>query len=155
MYIHYLAPFFILEKAKAGSGGHVVFFQATIPTIGVGAVPLSPLPEQDYFETDKEISLHIPRSPSWITIGEQCAEEGVGISMFLAPNKFMDVGSVGVVSTLTGGELFWHPKFLKARDGAVFRGQLTRLVSKMQGFNCMVRVRCSHGKFLCFIGHFS
>ena len=81
-------------------------------------------------------------------MGEECAEEGVGVSLFLAPNKYMDVGSVSVVSTLTGGEIFWHPKFLRERDGPVILGQLARLTSRMQGFNCMVRVRCSNGK--CF-----
>lgn len=86
----------------------------------------------------------------WFAIAEECAEEGVGVSLFLAPNKYMDVGSVSVVSTLTGGEIYWHPKFLRDRDGPVVFSQLARSVSRMQGFNCMVRVRSSDGKVFYF-----
>ncbi len=133
--------------AKAGRGGHLVFFNANLPSIGAGAVvPNTPPAEQDLYDPDKEVSLHLPRSATWMTIGEECAEEGVGVSMFLAPNKFMDVGSASVVSTLTGGELFWHPKFLRERDEHIVRAQLARLVSRKQGFNCMARVRCSNGR---------
>ena len=118
-----------------------------MPTLGAGALSTTPPAESSLYDTDKEKTLHIPRSPQWTTIAEECAEEGVGVSMFLAPSKYMDVGSVAVVATLTGGELFWHPRFVPERDGPILQAQLARLVSRMQGFNCMVRVRCSSGRF--------
>jgi len=114
--------------------------------VGAGALPLSPPSESAIYDTDKEKSLHAPRNPTWISIAEECAEEGVGVSMFLAPNKYMDTGSVAVVANLTGGEIFWHPRFVANRDAALVQAQLARLVSRMQGFNCMIRVRCSQGK---------
>jgi hypothetical protein len=114
--------------------------------VGAGALPLSPPSESVIYDTDKEKSLHAPRNPTWISIAEECAEEGVGVSMFLAPNKYMDTGSVAVVANLTGGEIFWHPRFVADRDAALVQAQLARLVGRMQGFNCMVRVRCSQGK---------
>lgn len=114
--------------------------------MGAGALPLSPPSESSIYDTDKEKSLHAPRNPTWISIAEECAEEGVGVSMFLAPNKYMDTGSVAVVANLTGGEIFWHPRFVADRDAALVQAQLARLVGRMQGFNCMVRVRCSQGK---------
>ncbi|CAA7264273.1 unnamed protein product [Cyclocybe aegerita] len=97
------------------------------------------------YDTDKERVLHAPRSTTWISIAEECAEEGVGVSMFLAPGRYMDVGSVGIVPTLSGGELFWHPRYVPERDYSLVRSQLARLVSRTQGFNCSLRVRCSHG----------
>ena len=64
----------------------------------------------------------------------------------------MDLGSVSVVSTITGGEIFWHPRFLRERDGPIVYGQLRRLTSRMQGFNCVIRVRCSDGRLPIIYG---
>ena len=123
-----------------------MLFQSSLPTVGAGALPLSPPSESAFYDTDKEKLLHAPRDPTWISIAEECAEEGVGVSMFLAPNKYMDTGSVAIVANLTGGEIFWHPRFVANRDAALVQAQLARLVGRMQGFNCMVRVRCSQGR---------
>lgn len=130
---------------KAGRGGHVILFQSTLPTVGAGALPMAPPSETALYDTDKEKNLHAPRSGTWISIAEECAEHGIGVSMFLAPGKYMDTGSVCVVATRTGGEVFWHPRFVPARDGPIVRDQLRRLVTRGQGYNCMARVRTSHG----------
>lgn len=97
------------------------------------------------YDTDKEKTLHVPRNSTWISIGEECAEEGVAVSMFLAPSKYMDTGTVCAVPNQTGGEVFWHPRFFSPRDAGILHGQLSRLVSRMQGYNCTARVRCSTG----------
>ncbi|KAF4618938.1 hypothetical protein D9613_010130 [Agrocybe pediades] len=131
--------------ALAGRGGHLVFFHSALPTIGAGALPLTPPSETALYDTDKEKNLHKPRSDTWNLIADECSEEGVGVSMFLAPGRYMDTGSVCLVSTQTGGEVFWHPRFSLQRDGPVLEDQLRRLIERMQGYNCTARVRCSNG----------
>ena len=83
-----------MTKRKAGRGGQVVVFAATLPTIGVGA--LQPyVDETSQYGSDKERTLFEPREETWKDIGEQCASEGVGISMFLGMGRPIDIASIG------------------------------------------------------------
>ena len=82
---------------------------------------------------------------SWLDIGEELAEQGVGVSMFLAPSKYVDIGSISAVVSQTGGELFFHPRFDVARDGVAIESQLQRLMRRSQGYNATMRLRLSSG----------
>ena len=82
---------------------------------------------------------------SWLDIGEELAEQGVGVNMFLAPSKYVDIGSISAMVSQTGGELFFHPRFDVARDGVAMESQLQRLMRRSQGYNVTMRFRLSSG----------
>jgi hypothetical protein len=68
-------------------------FQGVIPTLGMGQ--LEPFQtESDFHKTEKERLLYSPRNVFWKNIADECADEGIGISMFLAPSNFLDVASI-------------------------------------------------------------
>ena len=69
-------------------------FQAMIPTLGMGQ--LEPVQmESNFHKTEKERLLYSPRNVFWKNIADECTDEGIGISMFLAPSNFSDVASIG------------------------------------------------------------
>ncbi|KAG6897422.1 hypothetical protein C0992_001736 [Termitomyces sp. T32_za158] len=88
---------FSISRTKAGHGGQVFVFSGTIPTVGIGQLKGQPN-ETDLLDTDKERGLYQPRDNVWIEIGQDCAADGIGVHMVLAPIKYMDVGSIGRIA---------------------------------------------------------
>ncbi|KAI0322894.1 sec24-like protein [Amylostereum chailletii] len=130
----------------ATRGGHIIAFAATLPSVGFGVLsPLSSGEEAEFYDTSKEKTLYAPRNLDWRNLAEDCAGAGVGVSMFLAPSRFIDIGSIGAPASVTGGELFFHPRFDPIRDGPILSSQLRRLVTRTTGYNCSLRIRCSYG----------
>jgi hypothetical protein len=97
---------------QAGRGGQLIVFQSTPPS------PPSPSPPRSFpfsspsspsspsfsntapdestlYGTEDEKKLYLPRDKAWQALAEECAEEGVGVSVFIGNAWFVDVASIG------------------------------------------------------------
>ncbi|KIJ36294.1 hypothetical protein M422DRAFT_82882, partial [Sphaerobolus stellatus SS14] len=131
--------------ALASRGGQVVTFAASYSSIGCGSLSPRDVPESTLYGTDKEPSLFVPRETFWRELGEECAEQGVGVNLFLCPSEPVEIGTIGTVASLTGGDIFFYPRYNPSLDELTLLSQLRRLFTRETAYNCIVRVRCSKG----------
>ncbi|KAF8518397.1 Sec23/Sec24 trunk domain-containing protein [Hysterangium stoloniferum] len=129
----------------AGRGGQVTMFISSLPTLGGGFLAPREQEESALYGTDKEKELFMPRGDFWRDMAEECADEGVGVNYFLAPMQPIDIGMIGIVPSVTGGEMFFYPRYTCSLDEDAMLSQLRRVVFRQTAYNCSMRVRCSQG----------
>ncbi|KAF9158383.1 COPII coat Sec23p-Sfb3p heterodimer component [Actinomortierella ambigua] len=132
-----------VRMALENRGGKLILFQTALPTYGPGA--LKHREDSKLYGTDKERQLYAPQDDFYKKLAESCVDAGLSIDLFMFPNAYMDVATLGCLPSITGGETFFYPHFHASRDGFKLRGNIARLVQRPFGFNALMRVRCSAG----------
>lgn len=61
-----------------------------------GPRPVSRRDEVAVLGTDKEYSLFSPQDEHWTQIGEELAERGIGVDLFIFPSQTLDVATIGM-----------------------------------------------------------
>lgn len=61
--------------------------------------------------TDKEKTLLKPQIPDYTELGKECVAVGCCVDLFLFPNAYVDVATIGDVAKLTGGQVFKYNFF--------------------------------------------
>ncbi|KAK3818887.1 MAG: Sec23/Sec24 trunk domain-containing protein [Benniella sp.] len=132
-----------VRMALENRGGKLIIFQTALPSFGPGA--LRHREDSKLYGTDKEKQLYGPQDDFYTKLAESCVDAALSIDLFLFPNAYIDVATLGCLSTITGGDTYMFPNFNGARDGIKLQGEIRRLVSRPFGFNALMRVRCSSG----------
>jgi protein transport protein SEC24 len=80
----------------ANCGGHAILFHASACNVGPG-IRTQFNDESSMYDTDKEKMLFAPKEGFWLDIAEECADAGIGVSMFVGTGQrsFVDIASVG------------------------------------------------------------
>jgi len=94
--------------------------------------------ESNLHRTEKERLLYAPRNVFWKNIADECTDEGVGISMFLAPSNFLDVASIS--KSVRRAIVTFSPSSLQVTQFPLLEGNsfITRVLAPKE-----IRMRCS------------
>ncbi|KAJ3209205.1 COPII coat Sec23p-Sfb3p heterodimer component [Entophlyctis luteolus] len=124
-------------------GGKLVLFQTCLPLHGPGA--LKNREDVKLLNTDSEKKLYEPAEYFWRKMGEDYSKLGICVDMYLFPATYMDIASIGALSSITGGDLFVYTNFDAGRDGLRFEEDFKKVGRRNFGFEGLMRVRCSDG----------
>nr|ADF30257.1 Sec24 family member C [Danio rerio] len=134
-----------LEALKAADcAGKLFIFHSSLP-IAEAPGKLKNREDKKLVGTDKEKSLFQPQVSFYNTLAKDCVAQGCCVDLFLFPNQYVDVATLGVVPTSTGGSIYKYTYFQASSDQERFLNDLRRDVQKQMGFDAVMRVRTSTG----------
>ena len=56
-------------------------------------------------------SILAPQGPFYTNIAKDCVANGVSVDLFLFPNSYIDVATIGLLATQTGGQIYRYSYF--------------------------------------------
>ncbi|KAK7122366.1 hypothetical protein R3I94_019479 [Phoxinus phoxinus] len=134
-----------LEALKAADcAGKLFVFHSSLP-IAEAPGKLKNREDKKLVGTDKEKSLFQPQVSFYNTLAKECVAQGCCVDLFIFPNQYVDVATLGVVPTSTGGSIYKYTYFQSSTDQERFLNDLRRDVQKPMGFDAVMRVRTSTG----------
>lgn len=131
--------------ALSATGGKIICSLAALPTYGPGRLVLRD--DFNVHNTDAEKKLLTTEHPGFKKVAEQMVQNGIGIDFFLAAPSggYLDVATIGHVSAITGGEVFYYPNFHSPRDILKLSKEIQHTVTRETGYQALMKVRCSNG----------
>lgn len=134
-----------MEALKAAEcAGKLFIFHSSLPTAEAPG-KLKNRDDKRLINTDKEKTLFLPQSNLYESLAKDCVASGCCVDLFLFPNQYIDVASMGLVTMLTGGTLYKYNQFQVHTDGQQFINDLQKDIEKRIGFDAIMRVRTSTG----------
>ncbi|KIV76859.1 hypothetical protein PV11_08713 [Exophiala sideris] len=131
--------------AMASNGGKVICSLSTLPTWGPGKLHMRD--DGKGRDTDAERRLFTTEHPGFKKTASAMVTAGIGVDFFLAAagGGYVDVGTIGHLARLTGGEMFFYPNFVSPRDSLKLRDEIKHAVYREIGYQALMKVRCSNG----------
>ncbi|XP_058262296.1 protein transport protein Sec24C isoform X2 [Hemibagrus wyckioides] len=134
-----------LEALKAADcAGKLFLFHTSLP-IAEAPGKLKNREDKKLVGTDKEKTLFQPQVSFYANLAKECVAQGCCVDLFLFPNQYVDVATLGVVPTSTGGSVYKYTYFQAQSDQERFLNDLRKDVQKQVGFDAVMRVRTSTG----------
>jgi protein transport protein SEC24 len=133
-------------EALKVTGGKIICSLAALPTWGRGRLFLRD-DNTAVAGTDAEKKLLGTDHEGYKKLATQLVENGCGIDFFLAAPSggYLDIATIGHVSSKSGGEVFYYPNFHTPRDSLRLSMEITHTVTRLTGYQALMKVRCSNG----------
>ncbi|PIK59456.1 hypothetical protein BSL78_03600 [Apostichopus japonicus] len=128
----------------ADLAGKLFVFHSSLP-IADAPGKLKTRDDRKLLGTEKEKTILSPQSQVYTKLGQECVKAGCSVDLFLFPNSYVDVATIGQVTSLTGGHCYKYKHFQAAVDGERFIHDLTTNIERISGFDAVLRVRTSAG----------
>uniref|UniRef100_A0A6Q2YF22 SEC24 homolog D, COPII coat complex component n=1 Tax=Esox lucius TaxID=8010 RepID=A0A6Q2YF22_ESOLU len=134
-----------VEALKAAEcSGKLFIFHSSIPTAEAPG-KLKNRDDKKLINTEKEKTLFQPQKGLYEQLSKDCVAQGCSVDLFLFPSQYVDMATMGDVSTHTGGTVHKYSNFQLELDGEHFLSDLRKDVRKAIGFDAIMRVRTSTG----------
>uniref|UniRef100_F6RUF2 SEC24 homolog C, COPII coat complex component n=1 Tax=Monodelphis domestica TaxID=13616 RepID=F6RUF2_MONDO len=134
-----------MEALKAAEcPGKLFLFHTSLP-IADAPGKLKNRDDRKLLNTDKEKTLFQPQTGFYQSLAKECVAQGCCVDLFLFPNQYVDVATLGIVPHHTGGSIYKYACFQVESDQERFLSDLRRDVQKDVGFDAVMRVRTSTG----------
>ncbi|XP_060212473.1 protein transport protein SEC24 C-like isoform X2 [Lycium barbarum] len=133
--------------AMKNTGGKLLVFQSVLPSIGVGALSAREAEGRSSVSAaEKEAhKLLQPADKTLKTMAIDFAEYQVCVDVFLTTQSYVDIASISVIPKTTGGQVYYYFPFSAISDTAKLYNDLRWNITRPQGLEAVMRVRCSQG----------
>eukprot|EP00456_Euglypha_rotunda_P033241 TRINITY_DN25791_c0_g1_i1.p1 TRINITY_DN25791_c0_g1~~TRINITY_DN25791_c0_g1_i1.p1 ORF type:complete len:452 (+),score=85.46 TRINITY_DN25791_c0_g1_i1:194-1357(+) len=140
------AAIHVAAKTLAKLGGKLLILTSNLPAIGVGALKnREVVGDLSVYNTKNEKTLFEPQDPFYQTLATKCAENRITVDLYVAANSYVDLATIGSLSTKTGGQIFFYPGFNAKRDGEALEMDIYRNCSRFTGWDAVMIIRASAG----------
>jgi protein transport protein SEC24 len=96
--------------------------------------------------TDKEAVLLNPATDVFKTLAlEVCSKNQISVDIFNCCEGHADLATLIPLPKYTNGQLYHFPNFESSRDADTFRADLVRSLTRITGFEAVMRIRASQG----------
>jgi len=134
-----------MEALKgAGISGKLYIFHSSLPIIDAPG-KLKNREDRKLLATDKEKQILVPQGNHYMNLAKACVKSSVSIDLFLFPNSYIDVATLGLMVTQTGGQIYRYSYFKETTHGNQFVSDLRKNFKREVGFDAIMRLRCSTG----------
>ncbi|KAF9594960.1 hypothetical protein IFM89_035530 [Coptis chinensis] len=137
----------MFQSNKVAESAFCAAAKALLPSIGFGALSARETEGKTNVSAgEKEVQkLLQPADKTLKTMAIEFAEYQVCVDIFLTTQTYGDIASISVIPSTTGGQVYYYYPFSARSDSAKLHNDLKWNVSRPQGFEAVMRVRCSQG----------